>query len=68
MHPLLRRLIVVLLCGVGFTGSAWAGDAATAWRLLDYLAVDYGGAVADGKVVSPVGWAERSDAHRGAAP
>jgi high-affinity iron transporter len=30
----------------------------TAWRLLDYLAVDYGGAVADGKVKSPSEYAE----------
>ena len=30
----------------------------TAWRLLDYLAVDYGGAVAGGKVVSASEYAE----------
>jgi high-affinity iron transporter len=30
----------------------------TAWRLLDYLAVDYGGAVAEGKVKSPSEYAE----------
>src|SRR5579885_1505061 len=30
----------------------------TAWRLLDYLAVDYGGAVADGPIVSQSEYAE----------
>ena len=30
----------------------------TAWRLLDYLSVDYGGAVADGRVVSQSEYAE----------
>jgi high-affinity iron transporter len=30
----------------------------TAWRLLDYLSVDYGGAVADGRIVSQSEYAE----------
>ncbi len=40
---------------------AWAqGDvsAQTIWRLLDYVAVDYSGAVSDGKVVSTAEYAE----------
>lgn len=32
--------------------------AQTAWRLLDYISVDYGGAVADGRVVSASEYAE----------
>jgi high-affinity iron transporter len=37
---------------------AAASDAQTAWRLLDYLAVDYGGAVSGGKVASASEYAE----------
>ena len=33
-------------------------DVQTAWRLLDYVAVDYGGAVQDGKIVSASEYAE----------
>jgi high-affinity iron transporter len=32
--------------------AAKAGEVQTTWRLLDYIAVDYAGAVADGKVIS----------------
>jgi high-affinity iron transporter len=46
-------VLSVLLAG---TSPAFAGtsdeDVQTAWRLLDYVAVDYAGAVADGKVKS----------------
>ena len=31
-----------------------SGDVETAWRLLDYIAVDYGAAVADGVVTDAV--------------
>ncbi len=33
-------------------------DVQTAWRLLDYVAVDYGGAVQGGKIVSASEYAE----------
>jgi high-affinity iron transporter len=36
-------------------------DAQTAWRLLDYIAVDYGGAVSQGAVVSTSEYAEQSE-------
>lgn len=36
-------------------------SAQTAWRLLDYVSVDYGGAVADGKVVSASEYAEMTE-------
>jgi high-affinity iron transporter len=36
-------------------------DVETAWRLLDYIAVDYAGAVAGGKVSSPSEYAEQSE-------
>ncbi len=35
--------------------------AETAWRLLDYIAVDYAGAVSGGKVVSPAEYAEMQE-------
>jgi len=38
-----------------------ASSSQTAWRLLDYLAVDYGGAVQNGKVISPPEYAEMTE-------
>lgn len=46
----------VLLIGLLFSQPGRADDHAavqTAWRLLDYIAVDYSGAVEDGRIVSP---------------
>src|SRR4029453_3370369 len=40
------------------TAFAQTNDVETAWRLLDYVAVDYGGAVRDGKVISTSEYAE----------
>jgi high-affinity iron transporter len=37
------------------------GDVQTAWRLLDYMAVDYGGAVANGQVISASEYAEMNE-------
>ena len=47
-------LCLLLLLAVAMPSAARADDAAvqTTWRLLDYLAVDYRGAVQDGRVVS----------------
>ena len=58
-----RRFLLVLgLFGVLLMRSpalaAQSNDAQTAWRLLDYLAVDYGGAVRDGKIVSASEYSE----------
>jgi high-affinity iron transporter len=59
---LARRLLVLLLpfFAVTLSSAARADDAGvqTAWRLLDYLAVDYRGAVADGRVTSPSEYGE----------
>jgi len=38
-----------------------ADDVQTAWRLLDYMAVDYGGAVANGRVKSASEYAEMTE-------
>jgi high-affinity iron transporter len=58
----LRRAFLPLLIATlfAFPAAARADDAAvqTAWRLLDYIAVDYRGAVADGRVTSPSEYAE----------
>lgn len=60
-----RTLFLIGLVFAGTTTSnAFAQEAAssqTAWRLLDYLSVDYGGAVKDGKVVSPSEYAEMKE-------
>ena len=60
---MLRRLLVALAILFAVTAgsagaSAPADDVQTAWRLLDYVAVDYGGAVRNGKIVSPSEYAE----------
>lgn len=61
-NSLARRLLVplLLLLAVALPSAARADDAGvqTAWRLLDYLAVDYRGAVADGRVISASEYAE----------
>src|SRR3546814_9178219 len=49
-HRLMLRILAVLgaaLCmlGTSAVGYAKTADVQTAWRLLDYMAVDYGGAV-----------------------
>src|SRR3954468_21671000 len=52
---MLRRLAFLLLCLFAFgatPAAAQQADVQTSWRLLDYLAVDYPGAVRDGRVVS----------------
>src|SRR3546814_20221338 len=64
--PLIRRAMAVLavfLCLVGVSTIAHAetADVQTAWRLLDYMAVDYGGAVSGGRVKSASEYAEMTE-------
>jgi len=48
---------------VSLPGRALASDAdvQTSWRLLDYIGVDYAGAVADGKVISSAEYGEMTE-------
>jgi len=57
---MLRGLLLCLavLFSAAPAASAPTNDVETAWRLLDYVAVDYGGAVRGGKVVSASEYAE----------
>jgi len=50
---------LAMLCAV----PAWASDAEvqTTWRLLDYVAVDYGGAVGGGRVISASEFSEMNE-------
>ena len=55
-------LVLALLLGAAMPQRAAAQEATpgaeTAWRLLDYIAVDYPGAVSDGRVISEAEYAE----------
>ncbi len=60
----LHRLLATLsLCALLAWSSVLAGEAsvATTWRLLDYIAVDYRGAVRDGAVISQVEYDEMQE-------
>lgn len=61
----LRSVVAALtmVAAVSLSGFAKADtkDAETAWRLLDYIAVDYGGAVAHGQVSSASEYAEQKE-------
>ena len=58
-------MIAFLALAIGFVSPALAvasdDDVQTAWRLLDYVAVDYRGAVANGQVKSPQEYAEMTE-------
>lgn len=60
-------LALTLVCA-GLPRSAFAAtdqDVRTAWRLLDYIAVDYPGAVTRGAVINPQEYAEMVEFSRG---
>jgi high-affinity iron transporter len=62
MRAILLRLAAVFLAVlIPTVAMADTGDVQTAWRLLDYMAVDYGGAVASGKVKSEPEYAEMTE-------
>ena len=67
LTALLARALAVLLCLLAVPAALHAAPAAdpndvqTAWRLLDYMAVDYGGAVEGGRVKSASEYAEMTE-------
>jgi high-affinity iron transporter len=61
MRVLLIRLAAVLLALFPAAALAQPADVQTAWRLLDYMAVDYGGAVEGGRVKSASEYAEMNE-------
>jgi len=59
---LLAGLLALFVLSTPFLARAQeASSAQTAWRLLDYLSVDYSGAVKDGKVISVSEYAEMNE-------
>ena len=68
MSPLLRPLWLLFLLAMSALVAASSATAApvadevqTSWRLLDYIAVDYGGAVAGGRVTNPAEYQEMTE-------
>jgi high-affinity iron transporter len=69
---MLRRLALILglifaCASAPVAAAAGPADVQTTWQLLDYLAVDYGGAVRDGKVVSASEYSEMREFSASAA-
>src|SRR5215213_7764405 len=62
---MLRRLAPLFLCLFALLGAApaaaQASDVQTSWRLLDYIAVDYPGAVQGGRIVSAAEYKEMAE-------
>jgi len=59
---LLSAFVALLILATPLLARAQeASSAQTAWRLLDYLSVDYAGAVKDGKVISSSEYAEMNE-------
>ena len=57
LKPLLYALLL-LLWAAPAAAQQEAAEVQTTWRLLDYIAVDYAGAVADGRVISQLEYDE----------
>ncbi len=51
-------MALLVSCTVAWPASAQTAPAQTVWRLLDYIAVDYAGAVANGRVVNEAEYVE----------
>lgn len=58
LRGLLVGLMLLLSCALAPPAQAQTAQAQTIWRLLDYMAVDYGGAVANGRVINEAEYAE----------
>ena len=49
---------LLLVCSTATFAQAQTAPAQTIWRLLDYIAVDYAGAVSDGRVICDIEYTE----------
>ncbi|MBP7703698.1 MAG: cytochrome c/FTR1 family iron permease [Caulobacter sp.] len=58
---ILASLSLILGGGAALAQTPDPGSAQTAWRLLDYIAVDYPGAVENGKIISEAEYAEMTE-------
>jgi high-affinity iron transporter len=58
LFHLLALLFAMALAGPAVAQAPSASEAQVAWRLLDYVAVDYAGAVADGEIVNRAEYGE----------
>jgi high-affinity iron transporter len=67
LRRLLLSLALLIACASAPAAAAPPADVQTTWQLLDYLAVDYGGAVRDGKVVNASEYAEMREFSASAA-
>ena len=66
MRPMRAFIVLVLLCAMATLATpGWAtgvaDDVQTSWRLLDYIAVDYRGAVTAGRVVNAAEYQEMTE-------
>lgn len=62
LQALAIRLIAILMLIIASPSAANAnGDVQTTWRLLDYIAVDYAGAVENGTIINEVEYAEMTE-------
>lgn len=61
LRPLAVLGILLFALGTSVAAQAQTTDVQTAWRLLDYMAVDYGGAVSGGRVKSASEYAEMTE-------
>lgn len=52
MRKILSAALILFGLAMGATASAAEADVRRVWQILDYLAVDYAGAVQDGKIVA----------------
>ena len=57
----IRFVAVLMLIIASPLAASTNSDVQTTWRLLDYIAVDYAGAVEDGKIVNEVEYAEMTE-------
>ena len=61
LNHVLAVLLIALTGALSLSARASEADVQRVWQILDYLAVDYAGAVQDGRIVSPSEFAEMQE-------